>query len=141
MDSHQLRNLVFDKTGIKLDVDDPAFALVAMNEAVLDEAVARHAALLGEANAALRAEVEALQGQRLTARDRRNITLAAGAAVLGALLVLAGQALFLRPPAPVAPALTPAQQAALDRAERLNRALDRLDRKTRSAIDAELQKP
>ena len=41
MDQHKLRSHVFDKTGIKIDVDDPIFALVALNEAVLAETVER----------------------------------------------------------------------------------------------------
>ena len=38
LDPHKLRLHVFEKTGIKVDVDDPIFALVALNEAVLEEA-------------------------------------------------------------------------------------------------------
>jgi hypothetical protein len=70
--------------------------------------------------------------------------IAAGAAVFGALLVLLGQALFFRqaPPAPVTvPApLTPAQIEALATADQLNRALPRLDARTRAAVLAEMQK-
>lgn len=44
-----MRSLVFDKTGIRIDIDDPIFALVALNEAVLEEATARHVALLDAA--------------------------------------------------------------------------------------------
>lgn len=46
MDQHKLRSLVFDKTGVRIDIDDPIFALVALNEAVLAETVERHVALL-----------------------------------------------------------------------------------------------
>jgi hypothetical protein len=42
MDRAKLRTQVFEKTGIKVDVDDPVFALVALNEAVLEETVERH---------------------------------------------------------------------------------------------------
>jgi hypothetical protein len=42
MDRAKLRTQVFEKTGIKVDVDDPVFALVALNEAVLEETVGRH---------------------------------------------------------------------------------------------------
>ena len=41
IDQQKLRSLVFDKTGVKIDIDDPIFALVALNEAVLAEAVER----------------------------------------------------------------------------------------------------
>jgi hypothetical protein len=66
--------------------------------------------------------------------------------LLGALLVLAGQALFFKPapaPAPIVQAkeLTPAQQAAIDNGEKLARAIAKLDKKTRSTIEAEMQKP
>jgi hypothetical protein len=176
MDQHKLRTLVFEKTGVKIDVDDPVFALVALNEAVLAEAVERHVALLREANAELAAQVAALQGRpvpappvasdhasahasahssahssaHIPARPPAGATgaaaIAAGAAVLGALLVLAGQALLFKPapaPAPVVQAreLSPVQSAAVKNAEKLERAVEKLDRKTRAMIDAEMQKP
>jgi hypothetical protein len=68
----------------------------------------------------------------------------AGAAVLGAVLVLTGQALFFRQaPAPVIvpAALTAAQTGALKDAEKLRAIVDKLDRKTRSTIAAEMEKP
>lgn len=37
MDREQLRNRVFERHGQRLDINDPVFALVALNEAVLDE--------------------------------------------------------------------------------------------------------
>lgn len=61
MDQQKLRTLVFEKTGVKIDVDDPVFALVALNEAVLAEAVERHVALLDDATGVLAAQVQALQ--------------------------------------------------------------------------------
>ena len=126
MDQQKLRTLVFEKTGVKIDVDDPVFALVALNEAVLEEAVERQVRLLDEASGVLAGQVGALAGKpagapvaaaSALAGDKRIITIAAGAAVLGAVLVLAGQALFFRAPpaAPVVQAmeLTPEQQAAI----------------------------
>ncbi|MYM99049.1 hypothetical protein GTP90_34915, partial [Rugamonas sp. FT81W] len=50
MDQHKLRSLVFEKTGVKIDIDDPVFALVALNEAVLAETVERHIALIDAAS-------------------------------------------------------------------------------------------
>ena len=50
MDQHKLRSLVFEKTGVRIDVDDPVFALVALNEAVLAETVERHIALIDAAS-------------------------------------------------------------------------------------------
>jgi hypothetical protein len=176
MDQQKLRTLVFEKTGVKIDVDDPVFALVALNEAVLAEAVERHVALLHEANAALAAQVATLQGRAsdtasdtapdtasdtgpdtaapaplptrppAAAIDQRSIGLALGAAVLGALLVLCGQALLFKPApasAPVVQAreLTPEQDAALRNGAKLSRIVEKLDRKTRNSIEAEMQKP
>src|SRR4051812_13320870 len=145
MDQHKLRTLVFEKTGVKIDVDDPVFALVALNEAVLEEAVERHVALLREASAELSAQVAALQGRpapaattapaTASAPDARAPALALGAAVLGALLVLGGQALLSRPAPPPAlatpaQALSPSQSAAVQNAEKLARVVERLYRKT-----------
>ena len=61
MDQQKLRTLVFEKTGVKIDIDDPIFALVALNEAVLSEAVERHVALLDDATADLAEQAQALQ--------------------------------------------------------------------------------
>jgi hypothetical protein len=161
MDQQKLRTLVFEKTGVRIDVDDPVFALVALNEAVLEETVERHVALLREANDTLAAQVAALRvgapGQAAAAAPRVASTgqpgrhyppavLAAGTAVLAALLVLAGQA-ALRPappapaPVPQAAPLTPQQDAALRDGAKLARIVEKLDRKTRAAIAAEMQKP
>ena len=60
MDQQKLRTLVFEKTGVKIDVDDPVFALVALNEAVLAEAVERHVALLDDATRELAEQAQAL---------------------------------------------------------------------------------
>ncbi|KQQ47766.1 hypothetical protein ASF61_02050 [Duganella sp. Leaf126] len=49
MDQHKLRTLVFEKTGVRIDIDDPVFALVALNEAVLEDAVERHVAAIDSA--------------------------------------------------------------------------------------------
>lgn len=158
MDQLKLRSLVFEKTGIKIDVDDPVFALVALNEAVLAEAVERHVALLDEATANLIEQAGALLPDREqvpvrrpaapahTKPERGAMLLAGGAAVLCALLVLAGQALFLHP-APVPPStviakeLTPEQARAIELGEKLGKILPKLDTKTRNAIQAEMQKP
>jgi N-acetyl-beta-hexosaminidase len=49
MDLNKLRTAVFEKTGIRIDTNDPVFALVALNEAVLAECVEKHAAILHQA--------------------------------------------------------------------------------------------
>lgn len=171
MDQQKLRTLVFEKTGVRIDVDDPIFALVALNEAVLAEAVERHVALLDDATADLAEQAQALQdgagGCRYNATerplaalvkppgaaapaaaplDRRILAVGAGAAVLGALLVLLGQALFFKIPAPpastvIARELTPEQATALRNAEKMAKIVQSLDQKTRNAIQAEMQKP
>ena len=165
MDQQKLRMLVFEKTGVRIDIDDPIFALVALNEAVLAEAVERHVALLDEATAELAEQAQALRdgrhggGERPLAalvkpraqagsgpnrQEQRTMAIAAGAAVLCALLVLIGQALlFKAPPAPVVVAreLTPEQTTALRDAEKMAKIVQKLDTKTRNAIQAEMQKP
>lgn len=207
MDQHKLRTLVFEKTGVKIDIDDPVFALVALNEAVLEDAVQRHVALmdstsrelvrharaagglaaespaarrqgtvLDATNEALEQEAASTPAAQATAnqattaassahaaaaataspaapasasfdaREKRLLAAAAGIAVLSALLVLAGQALFFKPVAPPAPIvqqakeLTPAQLLALDRADKLDKAILKLDPKTRAQLQAELPK-
>lgn len=207
MDQHKLRTLVFEKTGVKIDIDDPVFALVALNEAVLEDAVQRHVALMDSTSrelvrharaagglaaesptarrkgAVLDATNEALEhdaaaqaaphsatqpasGQPAShapapaspsnavaptsasfdGREKRLLLAAAGVATLSALLVLAGQALFFKPVAPPAPIvqqakeLTPAQLLALERADKLDKAILKLDPKTRAQLQAELPK-
>lgn len=161
MDQQKLRNLVFDKTGVRIDIDDPIFALVALNEAVLAEAVERHVALLDGATQQLARVAAELKGARgaqqglktdlkpeLAApfsapREARLIALGAGIAILAALLVLAGQMLFFKPePGSMIdlPRLTPGQAAALKSAERLSQAVQKLDQKTRNLIELEMQK-
>jgi hypothetical protein len=49
MDLNKLRTAVFEKTGIRIDTNDPVFALVALNEAVLTECVEQHVAILHQA--------------------------------------------------------------------------------------------
>lgn len=159
MDQQKLRTLVFEKTGVRIDVDDPVFALVALNEAVLAEAVERHVALLDDATRELAGQVQALQdgghierpsaprpAPGAPAGDRRLIAIAAGAALLGAVLVLLGQAALFRPPPPPAPVvqakeLTPEQTKALAEADKMARAVEKLDAKSRKLIQSEMQKP
>jgi hypothetical protein len=180
MDQHKLRSLVFDKTGVKLDVDDPVFALVALNEAVLEEAVERHIARLDAAsqelaqqarlagglaargNAALDASNEhgsdaapqaagpgyapapssgpvrpiATQAPLLAPREWRLLAAAAGIALLSALVVLGGQAAFRKPDG----GLSTEQALALQRAHKLEQAVQKLDPKVRAELQAELQK-
>ena len=104
MDQQKLRTLVFEKTGVKIDVDDPVFALVALNEAVLEEAVERHVAAIEQASKELAAHARAAGGiavpvtptgiTAMLAQETRTIAIAAGSAVVGALVVLFAQALF-----------------------------------------------
>ncbi len=141
LDPQKLRLHVFEKTGIKVDVDDPIFALVALNEAVLEEAVERHLARLDGAHAPAGGTATATgpayvppPGARpiptshepFSRRELRLLAAAAGIAVLTAALVLIGQAIFSKP-AGIPPA-------------KLERALQTLDAKTRAAFEAELAK-
>ena len=75
MDQQKLRNLVFEKTGVKLDSNDPIFALVALNETVLAETVERHVALIDAATEKLGAQAQ----QLLAAGDRYRQLHPAGA--------------------------------------------------------------
>lgn len=157
MDQQKLRSLVFDKTGIKVDSDDPIFALVALNDAVLAETVERHVARLETAARELAAQARAAGGLAplpaetvaaptaaatatatatiFDARERRLLA-AIGAIALGAvLLALAGQAVFSKPAA-----LTAQQSAALRDADNLRAALGKLEPKSRALLQAELDK-
>jgi hypothetical protein len=190
MDQQKLRGLVFEKTGVKIDIDDPVFALVALNEAVLEEAVGRHIALIDAASQELAQQARlagglaaaqeggrkaaplldatnetvaaapsqpagyapapaapvraiATQTPAITPREVRLLAAAAGVAVLSALIVLGGQAAFTKsPPAPViqAKSLTPEQTLALQNADKLSKAIEKLDPKARAQLQAELQK-
>ena len=188
MDRQALRLTVFEKTGIKVDTDDPIFALVALNEAVLAETVERQVARLDAAATSLAEQALrgghpahhtgvpsagapsagltpaglppagapsagafsapavpagpgikpiATQAPLLSPREARLLAAAAGIALLCALLVLAGQALFFAHPA----ALTQQQAEAIRQGEKLARAVEKLDPKSRAAIAAEMQKP
>lgn len=213
MDQHKLRSLVFEKTGVKVDVDDPIFALVALNEAVLAEAVERHVALIDAASQELASHARAAGGigagaapaarvpahslsghhddelddvfgqdnssvplrnsnansttatsstpfapppsgtgraiatqtSLFTPREWRLLAASAVVSLISALVVLAGQALFFKPvvtPAPIVQAktLTPEQAEAIAAGEKLTKAIQKLDPKTRSQLQAELQK-
>jgi hypothetical protein len=161
MDRAKLRSQVFEKTGIKVDVDDPIFALVALNEAVLEQTVDRHLERIEAASMELAQHARSAGGlppapqaapatpptapglrpiatahEGFSPREIRLLAAAAGVAVLAAVLVLAGQSLFRN-----APALTPAQQAALARAEKLDKILPTLDAKVHTAVEEALAKP
>ncbi|WP_028102016.1 hypothetical protein [Pseudoduganella violaceinigra] len=141
LDPHKLRLHVFEKTGIKVDVDDPIFALVALNEAVLEEAVERHLARLEGVHVPAAAHSTTPSAayipppgarpiptshEPFSRRELRLLAAAAGVAVLTAALVLLGQAIVSKP-AGIPPA-------------KLERALQTLDAKTRAAFEAELAK-
>lgn len=118
VDQHKLRSHVFERTGIKIDTDDPIFALVALNEAVLAETVERQLAVLNAATDALAAQACAAGGlpplaTPLTAATPANATaiaswftprewrLLGAAAIVSlacALLVLGGAALLWHRP-------------------------------------------
>lgn len=164
MDQQKLRTLVFEKTGVRIDVDDPVFALVALNEAVLEEAVERHVARIDAASENLLTQAQhhghghghvaadhppgyvptpsagmvrpiATQSAAITPRELRLLGAAAGIALATALIVLGGQAAFHKPAG-----LTPEQTQALQRAEKLEKAIQKLDPKIRAELQAELQK-
>lgn len=113
VDQHKLRSHVFERTGIKIDTDDPIFALVALNEAVLAETVERQLAVLDAATQALAAQACAAGGlpplikplippapathvSGLTPREWRLLGAAAIVSLASSLLVLGGAALLWR---------------------------------------------
>ncbi|MES2934368.1 MAG: hypothetical protein V4805_12875 [Pseudomonadota bacterium] len=98
MDQQKLRNLVFEKTGIKVDLDDPIFALVALNEAVLAEAVGVHITAMDDATERL--SVRTRQLQDVANQIRQGQTLQASPS----LNADEWEAEAALPPAPVRPA-------------------------------------
>jgi len=113
VDQHKLRSHVFDKTGIKVDIDDPIFALVALNEAVLAETVERQLAVLNAATDALAAQACAAGGlpplappvtanvankHWFTPREWRLLGAAAIVSLACSLVVLAGAVMLLHKP-------------------------------------------
>lgn len=112
MDAQRLRSHVFDKTGIKVDVNDPIFALVALNEAVLAETVERQLAVLEAASQALAAQAcaagglppplattaatAAVQARWFSPREWRLLGAAALVSLATSTLVLGGAALLWR---------------------------------------------
>lgn len=115
VDQYKLRSHVFDKTGIKIDTDDPIFALVALNEAVLAETIERQLAILNAATDALAAQACAAGGlpplvkpaipaapapaphaSGWTPREWRLLGAAAIVSLASSLLVLGGAALLWR---------------------------------------------
>lgn len=60
MDHNKLRALVFEKTGIKIDNQDPIFALVALNDAVLSESFDKQLAAINEASDKLKGQTRYL---------------------------------------------------------------------------------
>ena len=77
MDINKLRTLVFEKTSIKIDTNDPIFALVALNEAVLAECVEQHVEVMLQTTDTLSAQT----AQLLEAGERYKTLLQQIAAV------------------------------------------------------------
>jgi len=165
MDQQKLRSLVFEKTGVKIDVDDPVFALVALNEAVLEEAVERHVARIDAASENLLHLAQQHGGHGLHAGPAEHPpgyvpTPAAGGMVrpiatqsaaitprelrlLGAAAAIAIASALIVLGGQAAfhkSGLTPEQSQALKKAEKLEQAIQKLDPKTRAELDAALQK-
>ena len=105
MDQHKLRSLVFDKTGVRIDVDDPIFALVALNEAVLEETVARHVALIEAASRELAQHARAAGGLPDAVASPAATAVAAAAAASASIAAdAAGTPSAAQPPSSVASA-------------------------------------
>ena len=78
MDLNLLRTAVFEKTGIKVDTQDPIFALVALHETVLADSVAHQLNLIDDATTRLQQQSSELLA---TAEQVRALLQAAGHAV------------------------------------------------------------
>ncbi|UTY57738.1 hypothetical protein [Massilia sp. erpn] len=167
MDPQQLRSLVFEKTGIKVDVDDPIFALVALNEAVLAEAVERHVARIDAASHELAQQLrQAGAPPHAIHHEHERHPGFTPAPAAGPVKPIATQAPWLVPrelrllgaAALVAllsaglvlagqalfsqPAeLNPQQRAALAKAEKLDQILPTLPPATRTALETALRQP
>ncbi len=180
MDHHKLRSAVFEKTGIKIDTTDPIFALVALNESVLEEMFQRHLHLLQASHGISSADTVVRPPLRTTMHDnweqddhpqgkthsdapgegdsdpalhpatssapphppqpsdaaaaplnQRILVYAAALGLASALLVVGAQALLQ-------PGLSAEQKAQLQQAEKLRKALDKLDPKLKAQLPAEL---
>src|SRR5471032_711778 len=111
MDQQKLRSLVFEKTGVRIDIDDPVFALVALNEAVLAETVECHIALIDAASQELVQHARAAGGlgaqhdglRKPPLLDATNEPAAVAAAAVAAAAVAAA-AVAGDPPSAYAPA-------------------------------------
>ena len=75
MDLNLLRTAVFEKTGIKVDTQDPIFALVALHETVLADSVAHQLNAIDDATARLQHQTDELLA---AAEQVRALLLAAG---------------------------------------------------------------
>ena len=182
MDHHKLRSAVFEKTGIKIDTTDPIFALVALNEAVLEEMFQRHLSLLQANHGPTEAEIirpphrttmhdnweqddpapgkvqlhSATPAAHAPAQDQaaedlaatvtmpppapasgpaqlnqRVLVFAAALGLASALLVAGVQAVFQ-------PGLSAEQKTQLQQAEKLRKALDKLDPKLKAQLPVEI---
>ena len=191
MDQHKLRASVFEKTGIKIDTTDPVFALVALNESVLEEILQRHWAQIrehtsgqyGAAGAGMPAPTgtrqpafkagsdnfeadeelprpipdadgqtgtesgaPAMQANPSSGASANHqgtwhpplLWLALAIPLLTTLLVLGGQAWLLPEKAPAQ--LSGEQKTRLLRAEKLEKAIEKLDSRSKAQLQAELDK-
>ncbi len=199
MDQQKLRTLVFEKTGIKIDATDPVFALVALNESVLEETLQRHWAMVREqspgqwhgststatlqqsgtrqpaykaagdnfeaeeepqampgtlddgSDASARTSAQeqapapasisqngAISNAPATLWDTRLLWLALATSLITTVLVLAGQVWLQGKPAPEA--INSEQKARLLQAEKLGKAIEKLDPKAKAQLQAELNK-
>jgi hypothetical protein len=96
MDLNLLRTAVFEKTGIKVDTQDPIFALVALHETVLADSIAHQLNAIDDATARLQQQTEALLA---AAEQVKALLLAAGHPVEA---IEVGGSALQAPDAPVA---------------------------------------
>ena len=165
MDLNKLRTSVFEKTGIRIDTNDPVFALVALNETVLAESVERHVAAINDATDKLTIKIN----QFIDASERHKKSLPTGAAsgidvaqnsagqiplssakfrpvyrvasiagivLISILATLGMQSLYSRPPATT---LTQEQMQMMQNGEKYTKLWPKLDTATQAKIQTLLQ--
>ena len=160
MDTNKLRNQVFEQTGIRIDTNDPVFALVALNDAVLAEGVERQREVVAEMTDQLASRTKLLVAagdryqRKLLGEDeveaapaRGSLLMKAlagiGVAVLAAGLTIAGLTLMPRPaaPPPVPLPLTADQLAKIQNGEKFMKVLPKLDPAVQAQVTELMRAP
>jgi hypothetical protein len=146
LDPKTLRSRVFEATGLKLSQDDPLFAAIFLNDAVLAEYLQHHPRLLSEhekrvAALAARLETRAAQLGEPSRLDGWRLAMVVVMLVLAGVLRGAAGGWLVRQYMVASPAaLTPDEARYLANGKRLAQILPKLDPQTRLKLDAAWQR-